>query len=69
MAANKSVYVLLEMNAEYAPVGVYDKLSTAKAALASLDGPGVINDFVLNAMPKPADDVDQIFEIDDVRAS
>lgn len=68
MAASKSIYVLLDINAEYAPVGVYDNLSSAKSALASLDGPGFINHFILNAMPRPADDIDQLFEIDDVPA-
>ena len=66
MAEGKSVYVLLEMAAEYAPVGVYDKLSLAKEALQALDGPGFINHFVLNAMPRYADDFDQIFEIDEL---
>ena len=66
MSETKSVYVLLEMSAEYAPVGVYEKLSKAKEALHALDGHGVINHFVLNAMPRNADDIDQIFEIDDL---
>lgn len=66
MVEEKSVYLLLEMTAEYAPVGVYERLSLAKEALQALDGPGVINHFVLNAMPRNADDIDQIFEIDDV---
>ena len=65
MAASKSIYVLLEMNAEYAPVGVYDKLSLAKSALESLDGPGFINHFILNTLPKSPDDIDQLFDIDD----
>ena len=66
MTESKSVYVLLEMTSEYAPVGVYEKLSLAKEALRALDGPGFINHFVLNAMPRHADDIDQIFEIDDL---
>lgn len=65
MTQMKSVYVLLDMNADYAPVGVYDRLTLAKDALASLGEPGVLNHFILNATPRPADDIDLIQEIDD----